>query len=134
MARLELTYGTLDLNDGTTWVLRPGFDPGAELLTFDEHAGYGGSVAQLNVSEAHLITMRVPLLVQGATLSALRAAVDTLNALVDAGEQELTFEGVTYSCAECPRVGLVFDQTTLATRRALIDWSPLRYPGEDAGS
>lgn len=134
MARLQLTYGTLDLNDGTTWVLRPGFDPGVPALDFDEHRGWDGSIRQLNVSEASLIEMTVPLLVKGTSLADLYASVDELNTLIEAGEQELTFEGVVYSCAQCPRVGIVFDDVALTTHCAFIDWSPLRYPGEDVGS
>lgn len=129
-ARLELTYGTLDLNDGTTWRLRPGFAPGAEEKSYDEHLSYTGNVAQYNVTEAHLIEMYVPLILEGASLDALKSSVDALNALIDAGEQTLTFEGTAYSCASCPRIALEYDATLLATFCAFIDWKPLRYPGE----
>ena len=130
MARLELTYGTLDLNDGTTWRLRPGFDPGAEVKTYDEHLSYTGNVAQHNITEAHLIEMYVPLILEGASLDALKSSADALNALIDAGEQTLTFEGTAYSCASCPRIALEYDATLLVTLCALIDWKPVRYPGE----
>ncbi|MDI9600146.1 MAG: hypothetical protein QM323_11765, partial [Acidobacteriota bacterium] len=68
MARTTLTYGGMNLNDGTTWRLLPGFDPGADELSYDEHRAYKGTVAQYNVSEAHLVEMFVPLLVAGTSL------------------------------------------------------------------
>lgn len=134
MARLELTYGTLDLNDGTTWRLRPGFNPGAEVKTYDEHLSYTGNVAQHNVTEAHLIEMYVPLILEGASLDAMKSSVGALNALIDAGEQTLTFEGTAYSCASCPRIALEYDATLLVTLCALIDWKPVRYPGSEEAS
>ena len=66
MARTVLTYGDLNLNDGLNYFLQPGFDPGERLKTFDELGGYDGTVAQVNVTEANLIPMSVPLRVQSA--------------------------------------------------------------------
>jgi len=66
MARTVLTYGGLNLNDGVNYALQHGFDPGERLKTFDELGGYDGTVAQVNVTEANLIPMSVPLRVQSA--------------------------------------------------------------------
>jgi len=134
MARLELTYGTLDLNDGTTWRLRPGFDPGADELSYDEHRAYKGTVAQYNVSEAHLVEMFVPLLVAGTSLVDLHETIETLNAEIAAGAQTLVCGPVSYSCVYSPRVPLPFDELALTAFCSFVDFRPVRNPGYEVGS
>lgn len=129
MARTVCTYGTLNLNDGVTWFLLPGFDPGVELLTYDEYNGFDRTVKQVNVTEAHLIPMKVPLRIEAADTAGLYAARDALNTLIDAGEQVLRHGAVAYNCAHCPRIHIVHDELVDVCHAAFIDWSPLRYPG-----
>ena len=129
MARTVCTYGTLNLNDGVTWFLLRGFDPGVELLTYDEHSGYDQTVKQINATEAHLIPMTVPLRVEAADTAGLYAARDALNTLIDAGEQTLVHGVTSYACAHSPRIRIVHDELVDTCHAAFIDWSPLRYPG-----
>lgn len=106
---VTLTYGGLDLNDGTTYTLLEGFDPGERIKTWDEMRSYSGTAAQYNVTEANLIPVSVPLRIQGTSLATLAAAIAAINALIDAGAQSLVYNNgggsVTYSCAHSPRLG-----------------------------
>lgn len=135
MARITLTYGGMDLNDGTTWHLMPGWDLGERQKSWDEVTSYTGLVTQLNVTEAHLVPMALPLMVEGADAAAVRSEIDALNALVDAGEQDLVFDdgsgAVTYECAysQRPRVDYSYLKTCI---RAFVDFQPVRYPEEES--
>lgn len=108
---ITITYGGLNLNDGTTYKLLDGFDPGERTKTFDEYRGYGGTAAQANVSEANLIEMRVPLKVMAASLTALHTAINAINAIIDAGPATFVWNdgggSVSYSCVHSPRVHYV---------------------------
>lgn len=126
--RTVCTYGGLNLNDGVTWFLRPGFSPGERLKTWAEYRSYTGAPRQYNVSEASLIEMRVPLRVQAASLAGLRTAVAALNTLVDGGERTLVYDGVSYSCAHSRRVELVIDDVAATCFSAAIEFTPMRYP------
>jgi hypothetical protein len=127
-----ITYGTLNLNDGTTWTLMEGFDPGERQKTYDEVRTYDGEVGQLNVSEAYLIRMFVPLEVAGASIAAVRTAIAALNTLIDAGAQDLVYNdgsgAVTYSCAHSQRVWVPHDLRWLVGFRVPITFQPVRYP------
>ena len=130
MARTVCKYGDLDLNDGTGYHLLTGFDPGAEDLSYDEVAGADGTVVQVNVSEAHLIDMHVPLLIRGTSLADLDAKVAALNAKIAAGEQTLEYgePGATtsYSCVRSRRVS--YSNEHLRAFAAFIDFQPKRLP------
>ena len=133
MAAPTLVYdATLNLNDGATWTLREGFDPGERLKTWDERRSYSGAVAQYNVTEANLIPMYVPLEVTAASVAALRAAVDALNTIIDAGAADLVYnEGpgaVTYHCVESNRVSYPRTNRSQLDFRAHIDFRPWRTP------
>lgn len=128
MARTPLTYGYLDLNDGVSYFLMPGFDPGRRAKTYDEVIGYGGGALQLNVTEAHLITMTVPLRVQAASLADLDALIDSINVKIDEGTQPLVHGVATYACVLSPRVGYSHDPDTLVTFSAFVTFSPVRTP------
>lgn len=134
MARTVLTYGSLNLNDGTTWALRPGFDPGAPVKSWDERRSYVGRLAQRNVTEAQLIEMFIPLILRSSTLAGLRTEVADLNDLIDAGEQTLVFDTVVYSCAHSQRVSVLYSAPVLSTLTALIEFTPVRYPDADESS
>jgi len=131
-APTTVTYGGLNLNDGTTYTLLDGFDPGERVKSWAEHRGYDGTVAQYNVSEANLIEMRVPLLVKGSSNATLTAAIAALNALIDAGAQSFVYNdgggAVTYSCTYSPRVN--FARDTLAQNKfaAYVDMILYRTP------
>ena len=121
---ITLTYGGLNINDGTNYVLLDGMDPGQPQKTWDEFRSYTGEVAQKNVSEAHLIEMHVPLLIKGTNLAGVKANIAAINALIDAGAQDLVFDdgtgsSVTYSCVSSPRVNVPFD-VMLAVRFAVV--------------
>ncbi len=132
MARSTLIYGGKDLNDGAIWCLMPGADFGERVKTYDEHLSYTGNVAQHNVTEAHLIPMSIPLRLQGSDVSEMRAEVDALNALIDAGEQDLVYDdgsgAITYSCAASPRISYPRTTVTKTCLAAFIDFEPVRYP------
>lgn len=128
MARTVCTYGYLDLNDGVSYFLMPGFNPGQRAKTYDEVLGYGGGALQLNVTEAHLITMTVPLRVQAASMAGLDALIDALNVKVDEGAQPLLHGVTTYACVLSPRVGYPHDADTLTTFSAFVTFSPIRTP------
>lgn len=127
-----ITYGGLNLNDGTTWTLMEGFDPGERAKTWTEVASYDGSVAQYNVSEAHLIRMQVPLEVAGVSIAAVRTAIAALNTLIDAGDQDLVYNdgsgAVTYSCVHSPRVWVPHDLRWLVGFRVPVTFTPWRTP------
>lgn len=126
MARTTLTYGGLNLNDGTGYFLLSGFDPGPEELSYDEVTGPDGSVVQVNVSEAHLVQMHVPLRVQGTSLTDLEAKVAALNAKIKAGEQTLVYGATQYQCVRSKRVS--YSNEYLQAFTAFIDFQPLRLP------
>lgn len=135
MARTVLTYGGLDLNDGVSWFLLPGFDPGAPVLTYDELRGWGSPTApvvQVNVSEANLIEMTVPLRVQGTSEADLAAEVAALNAKIAAGAQTLIHGPVgataAYSCVRSPRVSYARDAAAKVAYTAFLTFTPLRLP------
>lgn len=128
MERTVCTYGGLNLNDGVTWFLMPGFDPGKRIKTYTEHRSYSGAIRQYNVSEANLIHMRVPLRIEAADLAGLRAARDALNDLIDAGEQELVHDDIIYYCAHSDRVSFIYDNAATVCFAAFIDFTPVRYP------
>ena len=132
MARMPLTYGAKDLNDGVIWTLMDKPDFGERIKTYDERRSYAGNVAQYNVTEANLIPMHLPLKLQGASIANLRAEIDALNALIDAGEQDLVFNdgsgAITYSCAHSPRVQYPRSAYTQACWEARIDLALVRYP------
>lgn len=130
MARRICTYGGMDLNDGTTWFLLSA-DPGERVKTYDEEPGYDGTVQQFNVSEAHLVQGDFRFKVEDVSPDAIQDEVDALNALIDAGEQDLVLGSVTYSCVHSQRVKWApehDDQTV-----AFIDFFPVRQP-EESGS
>jgi hypothetical protein len=87
-------------------------------------------VVQVNVSEAHLIDMHVPLLIQGTSLADLEAKVAALNAKIAAGEQTLEYgeSGATtsYSCVRSRRVS--YSNEHLRAFAAFIDFQPKRLP------
>lgn len=131
-AHASVTEGGKNLNDGVSWFLLPGFDPGEKAKSFDEVRGLDGDVVQLNVSEAGLITMIVPLRVQGDSMADLASKIDVLNALIDAGAQTLVAgpPGATtaYACVHSPRVGFVRDELAQVGEAAHVTFNPLRTP------
>jgi hypothetical protein len=132
MARIVCTYGSLDLNDGVTYRLLPGFDPGERELQFDELRGFAGGVAQVNASDDGLIAMKVPLLIEGGSAAGLRLAIEAINELVDEGEQVLRHDDgsglVYYECARSPRVAYPRDELVAVGAAALVTFTPWRYP------
>jgi len=132
VARTVCTLDTLDLNDGTSYYLLPGFDPGAPVLDFDQHLGFDGSVVQVNVNEAALVSMTVPLRIEGASLADLDSKVAALNTKIAACPLTLTHgpAGATtaYSVVRSPRVSYARDRATLATLAAFVTFRPWRLP------
>lgn len=128
MARTVLTYGDLDLNDGVNYFLLPGFDPGVDVLTYDELVGSGGGVMQVNVSEAHIIEMYVPLRIQGTSFADLRSKVSALNLKIAAGQQRLVYgppgATISWGCLRSPRVGFSYEYIDALV--AFVDFRPLR--------
>lgn len=131
-ARTVLTYGGRNLNNGSDFSLQLGFDPGANVKTFDEVRGYGGSVGQFNVTEANLVDMTVPLRIQGASAADLRAKVDAINKKVDAGAQTLVHGPpgavVKYACGDSPRVDYPRDDSAQGIFAAFVTLVPVRMP------
>ena len=132
MARTVCTYGALDLNDGVSYFLLPGFNAGEKLLTYDEVLGFDGTAAQVNVSRASFVTMTVPLRVQGTSEANLRALVDAINTKVDAGEQTLVYgpgdATTNYACVASPNVGYPCDDVAKITFSAFVIFNPRRTP------
>ena len=112
---ITLTYGGLNLNDGTTYALMPEADFGERTKTFDEYRSYDGvSVVQYNVSEASIIPMNIPLRIKSTSATGLRAAIDALNTKIDAGAQTMIYNdgsgNITYDCVHSPRVNYIRTQ------------------------
>jgi hypothetical protein len=107
MAAPTVTYGGLDLNDGTTYTLVGEPDFGERVKTWDEYRGLDGTAAQANVSEANLIEVTLRLLVKGTSNATLRAAIGAINTKIDAGAQDLVWNdgggAITYNCVHSPR-------------------------------
>ena len=110
---IALTYGGLNLNDGSTYIVLEPVDVGERQKTWSEYRGLDGTVAQTNVSEASLIEMHFPIEVHGSSVSDLDSKITAINTLIDAGAQTLAFNdgsgAVNYSCLHSPRVGRVHD-------------------------
>ena len=133
---ITLTYGGLNLNDGTTYALLEGFDPGEQLKTWSEYRGYAsGTVAQYNVTSANIVEMHVPIKVASSSMANLRTAIAAVNALIDDGEQDLVYgedaATITYHCMESPRVAFKPDSTALIKFYTVIDLVLYRAPDTD---
>jgi hypothetical protein len=108
-APVALTYGGLDLNDGTIFSLREGFDFGEPEKVFDEYRSYAGTVAQANVNEAVLVQVTLPIVIRALGYT-IQGAIDLINAKIDAGAQDLVYDeqdgygATTYHCVESPRL------------------------------
>jgi hypothetical protein len=108
-APVTLTYGGLDLNDGTIFSLREGFDFGEPEKVFDEYRSYAGTVAQANVNEAVLVQVTLPIVIRALGYT-IQGAIDLINAKIDAGAQDLVYDeqdgygATTYHCVESPRL------------------------------
>jgi hypothetical protein len=108
-APVLLTYGGLDLNNGTMFSLREGFDFGEPEKVFDEFRSYIGTVAQENVNEAVLVQVTLPLIIR-ALGTTIQGAIDLINAKIDTGAQDLVYNeqdgygAITYHCVESPRL------------------------------
>ena len=127
MARTTLTYGGMNLNDGVNYFLLPGFDPGAEELSYDEIRGLDGSVMQINATEAHYVTMTVPLRIEGSSASDLDSKVQALNARIAAGPQTLVYGSTSYDCARSQRVSYARAEYG-GVFVAFVTFKPLRLP------
>ena len=129
---VTITYGGLDLNDGTTYRLLYDFAPGERIKTWDEYRSYSGLAAQYNVSEGNLIEMNLRILVQGTSPATLAAAITAINDLIDAGAQDCIWDdgsgAVTYSCVHSPRVNYVRDVLSHVYFRTIIDMVLYRLP------
>ena len=114
MAVPTLTFDGLNLNDGSAYTVLPGVELGARQKTYDEYRSFTGAVAQVNVSEAHLIEVKLPILVQGSSVADLDAKVQTINAKIDgctaAATKALVYGGTTYQIAASPRVAYAINQ------------------------
>jgi hypothetical protein len=134
---VTFSYGGLNINDGTVFKVLDGFDPGEAVKTFSEYRGYDGSVKQVNVTEAKLVKMHVPLRVSGANLTAIRAAIATINALIDDGEQDFVFDdgsgAVTYRCLQSPRIVYLPDPGVAESLVAFVDLVLYRDPVSTGG-
>jgi len=113
-----VTYGGLNLNAGPSnndigFTLRPGFDPGSRVRTFEEYRGYTGSIAQYNVSDMQLVQMTVPLRAHGSNLTGLNNLIEQLNAVIDAGPRDFVYHdgsaSVTYEVVWSTRPTIVRD-------------------------
>jgi len=129
---VTLTYGGLNINSGTTYSLLDGFDPGENAKSWDEARSYAGTVAQYNVTQAHLIEVHVPLLIVSDSITNLRAAVAAINTLIDAGAQSLVFNdgsgAITYDCVQSPRVYFRPDSLAVNKFKTIVDLVLYRTP------
>jgi hypothetical protein len=122
---------SIDINDGTTHTILDGVDMGIEQKTWDEYRSYSGSVAQYNVSEANLIDVTIPILVQRDSVANLRttlAAINTSIAGIIAGTTHLVYAGTTYHLASSNKVGWVEDSEFLLKFRTVIVLQLKRVP------
>lgn len=133
---ITLTLGGLSLNDGTTYTLLDGFDPGEKTKTWSEYRGYDGTAAQYNVTEAQLIEVTIPLKVASTTVSGLHTAINALNAIIDGGTSTLVYDDDTgdalaatsYSIVHSPRVAFRPDTTALTKFYTLLTLTLYRTP------
>ena len=114
MAVPTLTFDGLNLNDGSAYTVLPGVELGARQKTFDEYRSFTGAVTQANVSEAHLIEVKLPMLVQGSSVADLDAKVQAINAIIDlctpASPRTLAYAGTNFSIHASPRVAYTINQ------------------------
>jgi hypothetical protein len=131
-APTTVTYGGLNLNDGTTYTLLGGFDPGERMKTWSEYRGYDGTAAQYNVSEANLIEMRVPLLIKSTTNAGLSTAVAAINNIIDGGDATFIWDdgggAVSYACVHSPRIRYVRDSKAQSAFFTVVDMVLYRTP------
>ena len=122
MARTTLTYGGMNLNDGTTWRLLPGFDPGADELSYDEHRAYKGTVAQYNVSRRICRDVRAVLSWARASWTSTRPS-ETLNAEIAAARRRWSV--ARRSCVSQPRASLPSIELALTAFCSFVDFRPV---------
>ena len=131
-APTTVTYGGLSLNDGTTYTLLDGFDPGERMKTWSEYRGYDGTAAQYNVTEAALIEMHVPLLIKSTTNAGLAAAVAAINTIIDDGAATFVWDdgsgAVSYDCVHSPRIRYVRDNAAQSKFYTVVDLVLYRTP------
>ena len=134
MARTVLTYGGLNLNDGVVYSLVPGFDPGEPTFVYEEVYALGAIVPlQLRKhAEEKLVTMTVPLKIQGTSEANLKALVDAIDTRVDAGPQTLVHgpPGFThsYNCVYSQRVPFPREELVTSIFSADVTLTLLRTP------
>lgn len=132
MAKPTLTYGGLNLNDGTTYDLLPGVVLGEKRKTWDEVRSYAGTVTQLNVTEANLIQMSFNLMLKGTSTTTLKAAKDAINTLIDAGAQTLVYNdgsgNQTFYCVHSERIDYTREQSDQNGFWAKVTFQPWRTP------
>ena len=133
---VSLTFGAsnLDINDHVKYFLMPDVDFGERAKIYDEFRSYGDSltVAQCNVTEASIIPMAIPLLVKAATPTALRTAIDAINAVIDGGPCTLVYNdgsgALTYHVLHSPRVNYVRSQDSILGCSTTITLNLVRTP------
>jgi len=114
---------SLDINDGTIYTILPGIDMGVTVTTWDEYKSYAGGVAQVNVSDANIIDVTIPLRVEKDSRANLRAAIAAINtkiASITQGVTHLVYDGTTYHLMASQRVGWVEDEAFGVAFRAFI--------------
>jgi len=113
MAIPACTLDGLNINDGTTYKIMPGINMGVTMRTWDEQKSYAGGVAQTNVSDANLIDVTIPMLVEGSSRANLRtvlAAINTKIAGITPGTTHLVYDGTTYHLMVSQQVDWVEDE------------------------
>jgi len=132
-APTTVTYGGLNLNDGTTYTLiGESVDFGERAKTWDEYRAWDGTVGQYNVSEANLIEISLRILVKGTDNATLTNAIAAINAKIDAGAQNFVWNdgggSVTYACVHSPRVRLPRNREAQSAFWAIVDLILYRTP------
>jgi len=84
------------------------------------------------VTEASIIPMAIPLLVKVATPTALRTAIDAINAVIDGGPCPLVYNdgsgALTYHVLHSPRVNYVRSQDSILGCYTNITLNLVRTP------
>lgn len=132
MTPLTVTLDSLNLNDGSTYLLWVGADMGAPVLTFDEQGSYTGAVTQTNVSTAHLIPAVLPIRVKGTSLADLDTKVQAINTKIvlctAAAPKNLVYGSTTYQIVASPCVSYSSDEAVAVGFWTILELQLNRLP------
>ena len=132
-----VTFDGLNINDGTVYRVLVDVDLGNDYVTFDEYYSYSGAVSQLNISTQTLVTVRIPIFVQGTSFANLMTRIAAINTRIagcgPAAPKPLIFDGVTYSIVASDYIDPVLDYWAHDTYACIV-WLELNRLSGSTGT